>query len=384
MIRDGVRVVPTIDDIEPESWDALLSPRSTPFLRHAWLSALERSGCASPRAGWTPRHLAIFRRGELIAAAPAYLRDDSDGDFARDWDLASAAARARLRYYPKLSLTVPFTPCTGERVLVAPGEERPALVSRMFEAVGKLCKGESWPSWQVLFPDEASARETEESGLALRVSFQFHWRNEGYRSMDDFLARFNAKRRHMLKREMGAAAEQGISIRTVRGAELGPAWAKAAHALHRSTVDKLMWGRRWLNEKFYQLVFANMPDALEIVAAERDGKLVAGAFNVASPTHLYGRYWGCFEEHPFLHFNVCYYHSIAQSIARGVQVFEGGAGGEHKLARGFLPALTYSAHGFLDRRLDEAVRDHLSAETPARTESVARYVRESPIFKKAS
>ncbi|MCA1826668.1 MAG: GNAT family N-acetyltransferase [Myxococcales bacterium] len=384
MARDGVVVLTTIDDIEPARWDALLSPRSTPFLRHAWLSALEKSGCAAPRAGWTPRHLAIFRRGELVAAAPAYLREDSDGDFARDWDLASSAARARLRYYPKLALTVPFTPCAGERVLVAPGENRAALVARVFDAVRKLCNEKLWPAWQVLFPDESSAREAEAAGLALRVSFQFHWRNEGYRSMDDFLARFNAKRRHMLKREIAAAAEQGIAIRTVRGDELNASWAKAAHALHRSTVDKLMWGRRWLNEKFYQLIFASMPEALEVVAAERDGKLVAGAFNVASRTHLYGRYWGCFEEHPFLHFNVCYYHSIAQCIERGVQVFEGGAGGEHKLARGFLPALTYSAHGFLDARLDEAVRDHLLAETPARTESVARYVRESPIFKKAS
>src|SRR4051812_17661578 len=243
MMREDVRVLSTVDDIAPERWDALLSPRSTPFLRHAWLSALEKSGCASPRAGWTPRHVAIFRRGELIAVAPAWLRDDSDGDFARDWDLASAAARSRLRYYPKLSLTVPFTPCTGERVLVAPGEDRTALVPRVFEAVAKLCKDESWPAWQVLFPDEPSAREAQAAGLALRVSFQFHWRNEGYRSMDDFLARFNAKRRHMIKREIAAAEEQGIAIRTIRNPDAS--WGRAAHALHRSTVDKLMWGRRW-------------------------------------------------------------------------------------------------------------------------------------------
>ena len=139
-----------------------------------------------------------------------------------------------------------------------------------------------------------------------------------------------------------------------------------------------MWGRRWLNEKFYQLVFASMPDALEVVAAERDGKLVAGAFNVASPTHLYGRYWGSFEEHPFLHFNVCYYHSIAQCIERGVQVFEGGAGGEHKLARGFEPAVTYSAHGFLDPRLDEAVRDHLELERGQRLDAVSRWRDDHP------
>ncbi len=193
--------------------------------------------------------------------------------------------------------------------------------------------------------------------MPLRVSWQFHWRNEGYRSMAEFLSRFNSKRRHMLRREMAAAAEQGIEIRTVRGEELrrDPAgWAKKAHALHRSTVDKLMWGRRWLNEKFYLSAFAEMPDAVEVVGAFRGDKLIAGAFNVASPARLYGRY------------------------------FEGGAGGEHKLARGFLPALTYSAHGFTDARLDRAVRDHLARETPARAASIERSLRDSPIFKAAS
>ena len=344
--------------------------------------ALEKSGCAAPRAGWTPRHLTLWKRGKLIAAAPAYLKKDSDGDFGRDWDLASAASRAHLAYYPKLTVSVPFTPCGGERILIAPGEDRSACVARIVEAARDLCAREGWPTFQVLFPEGTA--ELESAGMAARVSFQFHWRNDRYRSMDDFLARFNSKRRHMLKREMSAAAAQGISIRTVRGEELArdwKKWARAAHALHRSTVDKLMWGRRWLNESFYLLAFEKMPDAVEVVAAEREGKLVAGAFNVASGERLYGRYWGCFEEHPFLHFNVCYYHSIADCIARGVQVFEGGAGGEHKLPRGFLPALTHSAHLFLDPRLDRAVRDHLRGETEARKESVARYVAQSPIFK---
>jgi predicted N-acyltransferase len=384
MASDDVQILPTLDGVAARDWDALLSTESTPFLRHAWLAALEKSGCAAGRAGWAPRHLVLYKRGRPIAAAPAWLKEDSDGDFARDWDLASSAARARLPYYPKLTLTVPFTPCTGERVLVAPGEDRALCVRRILDAARKLCEDEGYPTWQVLFPDERSAKELEAVGLAVRVSFQFHWRNQGYRSMEDYLARFNSKRRHMLKREMAAAEGQGISIRTVRGDEIrrDPArWAKAAQALHRSTVDKLMWGRRWLNEKFYQLAFAAMPDAVEVVTAEREGQLVAGAFNVSSATRLYGRYWGNFEEHPFLHFNVCYYHSIADCISRGLQVFEGGAGGEHKLSRGFLPSLTYSAHGFLDARLDRGVREHLLAETPARTESIERYARESPIFK---
>jgi len=382
-----VRVLTAVNEVRPEDWDRLLSPRSTPFMRHAWLLALERSASASARAGWDPRHLTLWRGSRLIAAAPAWLKDDSDGDFSRDWDLAASLSRGRIGYYPKLALTVPFTPCTGERILVAAGEDRADCTVRIIDAARKLCAAEAYPTWQVLFPDEDGARELEQAGMALRVSWQFHWRNEGYRSIDDFLQRFNSKRRHMLRREMSAPAEQGIAIRTIRGGELrrDPArWAKAAHALHRSTVDKLMWGRRWLNEKFYLAAFAGMPDAVEVVAAFRGPELIAGAFNVASPTRLYGRYWGCFEEHPFLHFNVCYYHSIADCIARDLQVFEGGAGGEHKLSRGFLPALTYSAHGFTDAKLDRAVREHLARETPARAASVERSMRESPIFKAAS
>jgi predicted N-acyltransferase len=382
-----VRGLTSVNEVRPEDWDALLSPQSTPFMRHAWLHALERSASASARAGWNPRHLTLWRASRLIAAAPAWSKDDSDGDFSRDWDLAASLSRGRIGYYPKLALTVPFTPCTGERILVAPGEDRADCAARIVDAARRLCADEAYPTWQVLFPDEAGARELEQAGMAVRVSWQFHWRNEGYRSMDDFLARFNSKRRHMLRREMAAAAEQGIGIRTIRGEELrrDPArWARVAHALHRNTVDKLMWGRRWLNEKFYLTAFADMPDAVEVVAAFRGSELIAGAFNVASPTRLYGRYWGCFEEHPFLHFNVCYYHSIADCIARNLQVFEGGAGGEHKLSRGFLPALTYSAHGFTDAKLDRAVREHLARETPARAASVERSMRESPIFKAAS
>jgi uncharacterized protein len=387
MRAPDLRVLAAVSEVRRADWDALLSPASTPFVRHPWLQALERSGCATARTGWDPRHLTLWRGNELIAAAPAYAREGSDGDFSRDWDLAASLSRGRIGYYPKLALTVPFTPCTGERLLVAPGEDRAGCAERIVHAARKLCADEGYPTWQVLFPDEPGARELEQAGMALRVSWQFHWKNEGYGSMADFLARFNSKRRHMLRREMAAPAEQGIEIRTVRGEELlrdPAAWAKRAHALHRSTVDKLMWGRRWLNEKFYLSAFAEMPDAVEVVGAFRGAELIAGAFNVASTDRLYGRYWGCFEEHPFLHFNVCYYHSIADCIARGLQVFEGGAGGEHKLARGFLPALTYSAHGFTDARLDRAVREHLARERPARAASVERSMRDSPIFKAAS
>jgi predicted N-acyltransferase len=381
MAFDGVRIFERMDQIPRGRWDALLDGSATPFMRWDWLDALERSGCASAEAGWLPRHLTFWKGGELLAAAPAYVKDGSDGDFSRDWDWASAAVRAGLAYYPKLCLTVPFTPATGRRILVAKGVDRPGLVRSLLAGARRLCKDEKVPSLQILFPDEQSARELEAAGLALRVSHQFHWRNEGYRTPEDFLARFNSKRRNMVKRERAAPAKQGISIRTVRGPELDAGWAHAAYKLHRHTVDKLMWGRRWLNEDFYQRIFSAMPEDLEVVAAEHEGRLIAGAFNVVSKTHLYGRYWGAFEDHPFLHFNVCLYHSIDECIRRGLEQFEGGAGGEHKLPRGFLPAVTYSAHASLEPRLDRALRESLPVETQERKRSIEQFAAESPILK---
>ena len=386
LVKEGFHVLDGLAGVQREDWDALLDPAATPFVRWDWIESMERSRCAAERAGWSPRHLALFRRGRLVAAAPAWLKDDSDGDFARDWDWAGAAARAGLPYYPKLCITVPFTPCTGRRVLVAPGEDREGAVRRIVDGARALCRREGIPSLQILFPLDGEARELGEAGLSLRMGFQFHWRNEGYRTSVEFLARFRSKDRNAIKRERRAPSEQGISIRTVRGDELSKApreWAKAAHELHSSTVRKLMWGRGWLNRAFYDLVFERMPDALEVVEARRDGRLVAGAFNVAGGNRLYGRYWGSFEDHPFLHFNVCLYHSIDECIRRGVHAFEGGAGGEHKLSRGFLPSATWSAHAFLDARLDDAMRRALAAETEERQDSLRRWSAESPILKPA-
>ncbi len=384
MSSPELRVLGAISEVPRPAWDALLDPAATPFVEWAWLNALEESGCAASDSDWVPRHLTLWRDGRLVAAAPAYIRGGSDGDFSRDWDWASASHRAGLRYYPKLSITVPFTPATGRRLLVAPGEDRRTCVEALIGAAMDLCREERLGSLQLLFVDPADISELEAAGLATRVSFQYHWRNAGYRTTDDFLARFSSKRRTMIKRERAAPAKQGIAIRTVRGDELGAEpeiWARNAHELHRATVDKLMWGRRWLNLDFYRRVFATMPHRIEVVEARRAGRLVAGAFNVASATHLYGRYWGCFEEHPFLHFNVCYYHSVDECIRRGTQVFEGGAGGEHKLPRGFEPTETYSAHAFLDPRLDRAIRGHLAVESEQRAQMLDQWRKTAPVLK---
>ncbi len=368
-----------VAELGADEWDALVAHEqdaASPFVRHGFLSALEESGSASRRSGWSPRHVAVRRGGTLVAAAPTYVRTDSDGDFSRDFDIAAAAARAGVGYYPKLLVGVPFSPVTGRRVLVAAGEDREALAAAVVERARALVRDEGLGALEVIFPRADEARALEALGLAVRVDFQYHWRNDGYRTPEDFLARFPSKRRNTIKRERAAPVRQGIAIRTVRGDELArdPAgWAQDVFALHRASTDKMVWGMRWVNRRFYERVFASMPDAVEVVEARREGRLVAMAFNLASRERLYGRYWGAVEEHPFLHFNVALYHSIDECIRRGVQVFEGGAGGEHKVARGFEPAETFTAFRLADRRLDAAVRRHLAEERGAREEAVRRW-----------
>jgi hypothetical protein len=378
----SVRILDHIADVPQAAWDALAAhdPKANPFVSWTWLEALEHAGCATPRTGWKPRHLTLWLGRELVAAAPAYARGDSDGDFGRDWHWAEFAMRAGVRYYPKLIVSVPFTPVTGRRILVAPGTDRGAATRAIGEAARALAREERYSSVHFLFVEDDELDALAAHGYTARQSFQFHWHNRGYADYGDWLARaLDAKRRHQARRERGAAATQGISVRTVRGEELAAdaaRWGEVVHDLHRSTVDKLMWGRFWLNLPFYQRVFSRMPGPMEVVAATREGRIVAGAFNVSTPTRLFGRYWGCHEDHPFLHFNVCLYHSVDDCIGRGLSVFEGGAGGEHKMSRGFEPTETYSVHAFTDARLDRAIREHLKLEREHRAAELAAWRRD--------
>ncbi len=385
LIADGeLSVLSGISEVPAREWDVLFAHEpevASPFVRHAFLAALEESGSATPATGWTPRHLLLRRGGRLVAAAPAWLKEGSEGDFSRDWEWAAAASRAGVPYYPKVVLGVPATPVTGRRVLVAAGEPRGPAVARLVEAARALVGAERAGGLHVLFATGEEALELEAAGLARRVDFQYHWRNQGDATMAQFLARFPSKRRHALRRELRAPAEQGITIRTVRGEELARdpgGWADDCYRLHASSTDQMAWGMRWVNQAFYQLVLSRMADAVEVVEARHHGRLVGMAFNLASRTALYGRYWGAVEHHPFLHFNVALYHSIDQCLARGLLRFEGGAGGDHKLSRGFEPAETWSCHALADPRLDAAVRRHLRTELATRQAGVASWREEHP------
>lgn len=361
-MRSSIAAVPASE------WDRLSAHepnRATPFLSHAWLDALEQSGAVTPERGWSPRHILLRRGGRLVAAAPAYLKRDSDGDFGRDWHWADAAARAGIPYYPKLVLGVPFTPATGRRLIAAPGEDRRAMTHELVAWLRELCAEEGIRSIHALYAWQDEAQDFEEAGLALRLDFQYHWVNAGYRDFEGFLARFASKRRNAIRRERAAPPRQGIAIRSVSGEELAASssrWARDIDRLHEASVSRMVWGRRFLDRGFFERALLAMAPNLEVVEARRGGRLIAMAFNVVGAERLYGRYWGAVEEHPFLHFNVALYHSVEQCILRGLQVFEGGAGGEHKLARGFEPAEIWSAHTFADPRLEAAIRRHLREE----------------------
>ncbi len=358
-----VRVLESITDVPARDWDALAGPGVPPFTRHAWLSAMEESGSAVVETGWEPHHLTLWRGSTLVAAAPAYRKHHSMGEYVYDFSWANAAAQLGVEYYPKLLLGAPLSPATCPRFLIAPGEDAAHLRRELLTAAIESARESDCSSVHVLYPTEEEAQALEEAGLARRITLQYHWKNPGYGSYADYLARFDSKRRSQIKRERGAAATQGIRIHTVRGKEVEPEHARRAFSFYVATCrSRGPWGQVQLTEDFFQRAFRALPEVVELVQAEREGRVIAGAFNLATPERLYGRYWGATEEHPFLHFHVCLYHSVDECIQAGRRVFEPGAGGEHKISRGFEPTAVHSAHLLFHRKLDNAIRGFLRRE----------------------
>jgi uncharacterized protein len=369
----------SIRSIGRETWNELLGPAAPPHLSFEWLDALERTGCVSAECGWLPLHLTLSEGERVVGAAPAYLKGNSEGEFVFDHQWARfAQGSLRLEYYPKLVLAVPFTPATGPRFLIRAGQDRRRLLSAFAAGLEKLCQVLPASSAHVLFPSPGEAAECADVGLAERYGMQFHWQNRGYSSFDDFLQRFNSKHRSQIKRERRALLDQNIELSAKTGSDLGVELADQAYTFYVSTVDKFPWGRRYLKRAFFEEVFATMPERLHfVIAQEQGGKALGGAINLLGPDALYGRYWGASADVPFLHFNVCFYFGVEECIRRGLSRFEPGAGGEHKVARGFEPTITHSAHYLHDQRLDRAIRDFLGREREAVTQHVAEASRES-------
>jgi uncharacterized protein len=354
-LLDGVAQVP------PAAWNALVGDES-PFLEWEWLASLEDAGVVGADEGWLPRPL-VAREGErLLAACPVYVKTHSEGEFVFDFAWADAALRAGIRYYPKLLVGVPFTPVTGARFLVAPGEDRPAWIRRMGDALREICTESGFSGVHVNFCREQELPVFAGSGFLPRIGIQYHWRNPGYAHFDDYLAALRSKRRNQVRRERAYVREQGIRVEALCGAAIPDELFAPMYRCYRSTVDQHVYGRRYLNARFFELLRERFRERLCFLVARRGEQIVAGTTNVFKGNTFYGRYWGALESVRNLHFDVCYYAAIEWCIERGIECFEPGAGGNQKLLRGFDPQATWSLHLLLEPRLARAVARHLDAE----------------------
>jgi hypothetical protein len=349
-------------DVGREEWDALVGPHGSPFLEWDWLASLEESGCVVPEAGWAPHHLTLRQGGRLVGAVPLYLKGHSQGEFVFDHSWADAAERAGLKYYPKLLTAVPFTPATGRRLLTLPSKPRPALLRTLACALRDLCTANAISSLHVNFCEQDEIEPLNEAGFLLRQGVQYHWRNQRYASFDDYLRSLRSKRRNQVRRERRDVAAAGIRITPYKGDEIPDDLFDPMFHIYLSTIDKLFWGRQYLNPKFFELLRDRFKRNLCFITASRNGRLLAGTVNVQKGGVFYGRYWGTFEEVRNLHFEVCYYAAIEHCIARGIERFEPGAGGEFKYLRGFEPNPTFSMHYLANPGLAEAVSRFLVGE----------------------
>jgi predicted N-acyltransferase len=366
------------------SWDACANPEPAtfdPFVSHAFLAALEASRSACARTGWQPRHLVLEdAAGTVLGVTPCYLKSHSRGEYVFDHGWADAYERAGGRYYPKLQVSVPFTPATGRRLLVAPGPRADVARAALADGLVALCRHEGASSAHVTFMTEAEWQLAAEHGFLLRTDQQFHWDNPGYRTFDDFLDALAARKRKAIRRERREAVQNGIEIVRLTGAAIDEAAWDAFFAFYMDTGSR-KWGRPYLARDFFSRIGAAMADRILLVMARRQGRFVAGALNFIGGATLYGRHWGAVEHHPFLHFELCYYQAIEFAIERGLARVEAGAQGEHKLARGYLPNTTWSAHFIADPALRRAIADYLVRER-AYVDAAARELAAASPFRK--
>jgi predicted N-acyltransferase len=350
-----------ITDVPRAAWDALVGDGS-PFVEWDWLAALEESGAVAARTGWQPCHLTLWDGSTLVGACPLYVKSHSMGEFVFDQNWAGAAARAGIRYYPKLLAAVPFTPVTGVRFLTLASAKRAPLVARLAAGLEALCEQEDLSSVHVNFclPDEVDV--LAERGWLRRTGWQYHWRNAGFATFDDYLASLRSKRRNQVQRERRAPAEEGIEIAVHAGDDISKSLMERMFTLYRTTIGRLTWGQRYLNLAFFRLAQERLRERLCLVVARRDGQPIAGTLNVVKGDAFYGRYWGTTVDVRYLHFNVCYYAAIEYCVRHGLARFEPGAGGDFKLLRGFDATATDSMHLIRDPRLADAVRRYLRDE----------------------
>ncbi|MEY8828128.1 GNAT family N-acetyltransferase [Sedimentitalea sp. XS_ASV28] len=365
-----IEVIGSLSQIAPDDWDSCACPEAAdggrpidPFTTHRFLSALEDSGSVGRGTGWQPQYLTAYLDGMLIACAPLYAKSHSQGEYIFDHNWAHAYERAGGRYYPKLQIAVPHTPATGRRFLVRPGYDEIGQ-SALVQGAVQLAADNQLSSLHVTFCTEQEAAAGEKMGLMARASQQFHWLNDSYADFNAFLASLSSRKRKNIRKERAQANGFGGDIHVLTGDRIEPGHWDAFWEFYQDTGAR-KWGSPYLTRQFFEQAQAHLRDDLALVLAERNGRWVAGALNVIGRNTLFGRYWGCIEHHPCLHFELCYYRAIDFAIAQGMTRVEAGAQGEHKLARGYLPTQTHSLHWVADPGFAGAIANYLRAEREA-------------------
>lgn len=357
------RFIDTISKISCQQWNALTGTEY-PFIRHEFLSALEKSGCVTSEQGWQTHHLIVEQEQQIIAITPLYLKHHSYGEFVFDHAWADAYHRSGIDYYPKLVNAIPFTPCNGPRIAY-----RNISIEALAPLLGQCLNHETVrlnaSSWHCLFPEDSQLHFWQQSGADQRIACHFHWFNNNYESFEDFLSTCKTRKRKEIKRERKKVIEQGIQFEKLQGDQISEEHIKQFYLFYILTNAKYNGHGGYLNEDFFQHLRQSMPEQMMLVLAYKDGKCIAGALNFFSLTTLYGRYWGCSEEHEFLHFETCFYQGIDFCIENKIQTFDPGAQGEHKIKRGFKPILTSSFHYLAHSQFRHAVQRYLVEEKKA-------------------
>ena len=374
-----LQILDSLATIDAKEWDALT--HNNPTLSHAFLQSMIDAGCTTAKTGWLPQFLTLWRdvdgRQSLCGAVPLYVKSHSYGEYVFDWSWAEAYQRNGLEYYPKLLSAIPFTPCSGGRLLAQTAADRKILLDGLLN----LAEQSDVSSLHVLFPDAQDQQMLIDKGMIPRTSIQFHWQNASFKSFDDFLATMSHDKRKKVKQERRKVVDAGITFKRLVGRDITDAdWDFFVECYDHTY--RAHFSTPYLNRKFFGLIGERLPENVLLIVAEREGKRVASALNLFSKHTLYGRYWGGLEFHSGLHFETCYYQALEFCIARGIQVFEGGAQGEHKLARGFMPVKCHSAHWLKHPQFAKAVEDFLRRESSGMEQYVNELGESSP-FKSA-
>ncbi|GAA3961794.1 GNAT family N-acetyltransferase [Allohahella marinimesophila] len=353
---------PSISDVDEAAWQAIVG-NDYPFVRHAFLKALEDTGAVGDDSGWLAQHILVYHGDKLVAVAPSYLKTHSYGEYVFDWAWADAFHRYGREYYPKLITAIPFTPITGPRICIAEGEHEADIHSSIIQAVRAATAAHEFSSWHLLFPTKAVSDALKDEAMQ-RSAVHFQWRNEGYTSFEDFLAEFSSRKRKNLRKEREKVRAADIEFEVLSGHEISEAMWDDYYLFYQITYARRSGHGGYLDRAFFSALSAIMPEHLVLVMAKRHGDYIAGALNFRGKDTLYGRYWGCKADFDFLHFETCYYQGIAYCIREGLQRFDPGVQGEHKLQRGFRPTYTFSNHIIAEPAFEAAIADFLEREKP--------------------